>query len=62
MAAQATKGELIGLVEGMARDEDGTVANRLKAIEFLLEHGEEGAGDVREVWDELFLVGELKGE
>lgn len=62
MAERASKSEMIGLVEEMARDEDGTVANRLKAIEFLIEHGEEGAGEVQEVWDELFLVGEQEDE
>ena len=60
MAAQVSKSELIGYVESMAMDEEGTVPNRLKAIEFLLEHSEEGEGEVQEVWDELFLVGELK--
>lgn len=62
MAERASKGELIELVEGMAKDTDGTVANRLKAIEFLIEHGEEGAGQVEEVWDELFLVGEQQDD
>ena len=60
MAAQVSKSDLIGYVESMAMDEEGTVPNRLKAIEFLLEHSEEGEGEVQEVWDELFLVGELK--
>jgi len=62
MAAQVSKRELISYVESMARDEDGTVTNRLKAIEFLLEHSEEGDGEVQEVWDELFLVGEQQGD
>ena len=58
MAARVSKKQLIGYVEEMAQDEEGTAANRLKAIDFLLEHGEEGEGDVKEIWDELFLVDE----
>ncbi len=49
---------LLQLAEDMALDEDAAGGNRLKAIEFLLEHGEQVDGNVEEVWDELFLVGE----
>ena len=61
MAAQAnkrkSKSELLAEVEAMAFSEDGGATAKLKAIEFLLEHGDQGEGNVDEIWDELFLVG-----
>lgn len=62
MAERVSKGTLIGIVESMATDELAKPAERIKAIEFLLEHSEEGEGDVQEVWDELFLVVEQGDE
>ena len=59
MAARLSKAQLIGIVEGMAEDVDGRPTDRIKAIEFLLEHNDESSGEVQQVWDELFLVGEL---
>lgn len=62
MAAQASKllsrAELLALAQEMAVDADGPATSKLKAIEFLLEHGQQGEGSVEEVWDELFLIGE----
>ena len=57
MAERLSKADLISMVEGMAKDKEGRTTDRIKAIEFLLEHGEESSGEVQEVWDELFLVG-----
>ena len=59
MAARLSKADLIRMVEGMANNEAGRTAERIKAIEFLLEHNDESAGEVEQVWNELFLVGEL---
>lgn len=55
--------ELLAMVEDMAgpTNADGAAnaaGSRLKAIEFLLENGEQGGGNVEQVWDELFLIGE----
>ena len=54
------KSQLLGLAQEMASNACGAVSAtaQLKAIEFLLEHGDQGEGSVEDVWDELFLVGE----
>ena len=61
MAARGSslsKAELLAIAEEMATDADANATSRLKAIEFLLENGEQGDGSVEDVWDELFLIGE----
>lgn len=61
-AREISKTELVGMVVDMARDEGAKQTERLKAIEFLLEQGEQQSGSVQEVWDELFLVGEVRDD
>ena len=59
MAARLTRDDLIGLVEDIAENGSGDIrpADQIKAVEFLLQNGGSGEGNVEEVWDELFLVG-----